>query len=260
MKPISFLIFFLFPALIFAEYDFEGKWIAPSFTPEKIIEIKKKGDIYEAYEVKQASSSVNISNAKRLFKFDIKNMRTFSRSDKGDVLLARNDLWIDDGGGHIHRDSRSQSKRMFCMSDVRERLPDDLLENLSSLRNKAAKHCLSCKEGKCSMNIWPEGNEKEALICKRLFCQPIETTKTPFIEEDTGFGKTIVEFNFSINNKGKIRNVNVVNAFGEMNKIRSENFLTDYLNFLKFKPIQIDEINYELINLRGVVKWDIEER
>ena len=45
-----------------------------------------------------------------------------------------------------------------------------------------------------------------------------------------------------------------------MNKIRSENFLTDYLNFLKFKPIQIDEINYELINLRGVVKWDIEER
>ena len=109
------LIFFLFPALIFAEYDFEGKWIAPSFTPEKIIEIKKKGDIYEAYEVKQASSSVNIYNSKRLFKFDIKNMRTFSRSDEGDVLLARNDLWIDDGGGHIHRDSRSKSKRMLAV-------------------------------------------------------------------------------------------------------------------------------------------------
>jgi hypothetical protein len=260
MKSISILIFFLFSALIFTEYELEGKWIAPSFSPEKIIEIKKKGDIYEAYEVKQTPSSANTPNSKWLFKFDIKNKRTFSQSDEGDVLLARSDLWIDDGGGHIHRDSRSKSKKMFCMSNVRERLPDSLLKNLSSLRNKAAKHCLSCKGGKCSMNIWPEGNEKEALICKRLFCQPIETTKSPFIEGDTGFGRTIAEFNFSISKTGNIVNVNVLSAFGEMNKTRSEDFLSDYLKFLNFQPIEIDEINYELINLRGVVKWNINER
>ena len=51
--------------------------------------------------------------------------------------------------------------------------------------------------------IWAEGNEKEALLCKRIFCQPIETIRKN-IEIDK------FPYHYSINEDGEIKDIKVL--------------------------------------------------
>ena len=111
------------------------------------------------------------------------------------------------------------------------------------------------------MKIWPEGNEKEALLCKRIFCQPIETIRKNIFGEIDKFpsGKNSALFHYSISKNGEIKDIKVQEIIGSMNKKQAYLFLSFILKRHKYKELIIKNQKFGINNLRGVINWKLDK-
>ena len=100
------------------------------------------------------------------------------------------------------------------------------------------------------------------MICNRLFCKPVKTSKkTLFISnENHGFGQTFVAFSYAIDASGNIKDIVLKDVEGEMDRKRAKSYLKDNLKALSYEPIQIEEKTYSLVDLYGKTGWNIYER
>ena len=112
------------------------------------------------------------------------------------------------------------------------------------------------------MKIWPEGNEKEVLLCKRIFCQPTDTVKRNILGELDKFpsGKNYAVFYYSIGKDGQIKDIEVQESFGSMNKKQANLYLNLMLRSHRYKTLLKENNPIELTNLRGVINWKLERR
>ena len=109
------------------------------------------------------------------------------------------------------------------------------------MRLKAANHCLECGTTACKLKKWDASNKTNQTICNRLFCKPTKTSKTLFTSnENHGFGITQVNFSYSINSSGRIKDVILKEVRGEMDRKRALVYLKDNLKLLRYEPIVID--------------------
>ena len=162
-----------FPYAISSEDELEGNWIGAS-NPERIINLSIKDNNFIAHEI---DFSTNQMKDEALFTVNLSENKSQSPEGKSELVLIKEDTLINADGQILYRDYKNKNKKMMCMSDWSSRVPKSMLKRLNELRQTAAKHCLKCNSDECEMKIWPEGNEKEVLLCKRIFCQPIETIK-----------------------------------------------------------------------------------
>ena len=80
-----------------------------------------------------------------------------------------------------------------------------------------------------------------------------------FIEKPS-FGLTQVNFSYSINSSGRIKDVVLKEVRGEMDRKRALVFLKDNLKLLRYEPIVIDGESYSLTGLQGSTGWNIKEK
>ena len=162
-----------FQYAISSEENLEGNWIGAS-NPETIINLSIKDNNFIAHEI---DFSTNQMKDEVLFTVNLSKNQAQSSDAKSELVLVEADTVIDADGRILYRDYKNKNKKMMCMSDLSSQVPRSMLKRLNELRRTATKHCLKCNTDECEMKVWAEGNEKEAILCKRIFCQPIETIK-----------------------------------------------------------------------------------
>ena len=149
----------------------------------------------------------------------------------------------------------------ICLTDFQEILPNNSITKVKEMRLKAANHCLECGTTACKLKKWDASNKTNQTICNRLFCKPTKTSKTLFASnENHGFGITQVNFSYSINSSGRIKDVVLKEVRGEMDRKRALVFLKDNLKLLRYEPIVIDGESYSLTGLQGLTGWNIIEK
>ena len=149
----------------------------------------------------------------------------------------------------------------ICLTDFKEILPSNSIAKVKEMRLKAANHCLECGTTACKLKKWDASNKTNQTICNRLFCKPTKTSKTLFASnENHGFGITQVNFSYSINSSGRIKDVVLKEVRGEMDRKRALVFLKDNLKLLRYEPIVIDGESYSLTGLQGSTGWNIKEK
>ena len=146
----------------------------------------------------------------------------------------------------------------ICLTDFQEILPNNSITKVKEMRLKAANHCLECGTTACKLKKWDASNKTNQTICNRLFCKPTKTSKTLFASnENHGFGITQVNFSYSINSSGRIKDVVLKEVRGEMDRKIALVFLKKYLKLLSYEPIVIDGESYSLTGLQGSTAWHI---
>ena len=151
----------------------------------------------------------------------------------------------------------------ICLSDFWEVLPEESIEQINTMRTKASKHCLECGTTACRLKEWDQANQTNKKVCNRLFCKPIKRTQKKSLfssNENHGFGQTFVSFTYSVNQKGRVVDVDLKSLEGEMDKKRAKIFLKDNLKTLRYEPIEIDGKKYSLVDLNGQTGWNIIEQ
>ena len=246
-----------FQYIICSEEKLEGNWIGAS-NPEMIINLSIKDNNFIAHEI---DFSTNQLKDKVLFTFNLSENLSQSSEGKSELVLIEEDTLINADGQILYRDYRNKNKKMMCMSDWSSQVPRSMLKRLNELRQTATKHCLNCNTNTCKMKIWPEGNEKEALLCKRIFCQPIETIRKNIFGEIDKFpsGKNSALFHYSISKNGEIKDIKVQEIIGSMNKKQAYLFLSFILKRHKYKELIIKNQKYGITNLRGVINWKLDK-
>ena len=146
----------------------------------------------------------------------------------------------------------------ICLTDFQEILPNNSITKVKEMRLKAANHCLECGTTACKLKKWDASNKTNQTICNRLFCKPTKTSKTLFASnENHGFGITQVNFSYSINSSGRIKDVVLKEVRGEMDRKRALVYLKDNLKLLRYEPIVIDGESYSLTGLQGSTAWHV---
>ena len=212
-----------FQYAISSEENLEGNWIGAS-NPETIINLSIKDNNFIAHEI---DFSTNQMKDEVLFTVNLSKNQAQSSDAKSELVLVEADTVIGADGRILYRDYKNKNKKMMCMSDWSSQVPRSMLKRLNELRRTATKHCLKCNTDACEMKVWAEGNEKEALLCKRIFCQPIETIRKNIFGEIDKFpsGKNTALFHYSINKDGEIKDIKVQEIIGSMNKKQANLYL-----------------------------------
>lgn len=247
-----------FQYAISSEENLEGNWIGAS-NPETIINLSIKDNNFIAHEI---DFSTNQMKDEVLFTVNLSKNQAQSSDAKSELVLVEADTVIGADGRILYRDYKNKNKKMMCMSDWSSQVPRSMLKRLNELRRTATKHCLKCNTDACEMKVWAEGNEKEALLCKRIFCQPIETIRKNIFGEIDKFpsGKNTALFHYSINEDGEIKDIKVQEIIGSMNKKQANLYLSLMLKSHKYKELTIENQKFGITNLRGVINWKLDKR
>ena len=247
-----------FQYAISSEENLEGNWIGAS-NPETIISLSIKDNNFIAHEI---DFSTNQMKDEVLFTVNLSKNQAQSSDAKSELVLVEADTVIGADGRILYRDYKNKNKKMMCMSDWSSQVPRSMLNRLNELRRTATKHCLKCNTDACEMKVWAEGNEKEALLCKRIFCQPIATIRKNIFGEIDKFpsGKNTALFHYSINEDGEIKDIKVQEIIGSMNKKQANLYLGLMLKSHKYKELIIENQKFGITNLRGVINWKLDKR
>ena len=247
-----------FKYAISSEENLEGNWIGAS-NPETIINLSIKDNNFIAHEI---DFSTNQMKDEVLFTVNLSKNQAQSSDAKSELVLVEADTVIGADGRILYRDYKNKNKKMMCMSHWSSQVPRSMLKRLNELRRTATKHCLKCNTDACEMKVWAEGNEKEALLCKRIFCQPIETIRKNIFGELDKFptGKNTALFHYSINEDGEIQDMKVQKIIGSMNKKQANLYLGLMLKNHKYKELIIENQKFGITNLRGAITWKLDKR
>ena len=207
-------------------------------------------------------SGDNIEEDEVLFTVNLSKNQAQSSDAKSELVLVEADTVIGADGRILYRDYKNKNKKMMCMSDWSSQVPRSMLKRLNELRRTATKHCLKCNTDACEMKVWAEGNEKEALLCKRIFCQPIETIRKNIFGEIDKFpsGKNTALFHYSINKEGEIKDLKIQEVIGSMDEKQASLYLNLILKSHKYKELIIENQKFGITNLRGVINWKLDKR
>ena len=249
---------FIFHQVLCANDPIEGNWIGAS-NPETIIRLSSSTTGFKGYEIDFGTKEIEDVHA-----FSINLSKTISESPAGksDLILEKEDTLINSDGQILYRDYTNTQNKMMCMTDWSSKVPESIVKRLDSLRITAERHCLKCAQGNCAMKIWPEGKEKETLLCKRIFCQPVSSIKKNILAELDKFpsGTNSALFNYSINENGTIDNLEVYEIIGSMNKKQASLYLNEMLKSHRYKTIVVKGRNTGIDNLGGAINWTLERR
>ena len=100
---------------------------------------------------------------------------------------------------------------------INQELNKDTANQLNEFRQQTIETCLACANNSCKLKPWPEEKKGDAAVCKLLFCTPSYVSKFFEKPDNVKPGKTRIKFSYSINPKGKIKDIEVSSAKGAMN-------------------------------------------
>ena len=150
----------------------------------------------------------------------------------------------------------SVSSTPIC--SINQELNKDTASKLNDFRSQTISTCLTCSDSTCKLKSWPESKKGDESVCKLLFCTPSYVSKFFEKPDNVEPGKTKIKFSYSINSKGKIKDIEVKSAKGAMNVRESYKYLQSFTAKTQFEPLliagkgtKIDEILGEHVAYTG---------
>jgi len=134
---------------------------------------------------------------------------------------------------------------------INKELNKDTASKLKQFRPQAINTCLSCTGGSCVMKAWPKEKKGDETVCKILFCTPVYVSKVFKKPDGVSSGKTRINFNYIINEKGKVKDIDIISAKGVMNSRESYKYLQSFVSKTKFIPLTINNNSVRINELTG---------
>tara|TARA_Y100000590_G_scaffold62422_1_gene66749 strand:- start:4883 stop:5440 length:558 start_codon:yes stop_codon:yes gene_type:complete len=139
----------------------------------------------------------------------------------------------------------------FCSID--KQLDKEVVKSLKKFRDQYHSTCLNCLNGSCDLKDWPSDKSGDASVCKILFCSPSYVSRVFKMPDGVKKGKSLITFSYFINEKGKIKGVDITKVKGEMNLRQAYKYVTSFAKKTSFEPLVIEGKKYQVSNLNGQV-------
>ena len=139
----------------------------------------------------------------------------------------------------------------FCSID--KQLDREVVSNLQKFRSQYHATCLNCSGDSCNLKSWPSEKSGDATVCKILFCSPSYVSRVFKLPEGAKKGKSLISFDYFINNKGKVSGVDITEVKGSMNERQAYKYVTSFAKKTSFEPLIIEGKKYQISNLNGKV-------
>ncbi len=134
---------------------------------------------------------------------------------------------------------------------INQELNKDTAGQLNQFRQQTIETCLVCANDSCKLKPWSEEKKGDAAVCKLLFCTPSYVSKFFEKPDNVKSGKTRIKFSYSINPKGKIKDIEVSSAKGAMNSRESYKYLQSFTAKTQFEPLLVKGKPTQLTELQG---------
>ena len=129
----------------------------------------------------------------------------------------------------------------------------DIAKDLQEIRSQTHSICLDCSGDSCAMKPWSSEKAGDAGVCKLLFCRPSYVPKGIKFPEGLKAGNSLINFDYSISSKGKIKGVEITSVKGVMNQRQAYKYVTSFAKRTSFEPLIIEGKNYQLLSLSGQI-------
>jgi hypothetical protein len=139
----------------------------------------------------------------------------------------------------------------FCSID--KQLDKEVVKDLQKFRSQYHSTCLNCSDNSCALKTWPSEKSGDAAVCKILFCSPSYVSKVFKMPDGAKKGKSLITFDYLINNKGKIKGVDITKVKGMMNERQAYKYITSFAKKTSFEPLVIEGKKYQILSLSGQV-------
>jgi len=123
---------------------------------------------------------------------------------------------------------------------INQELPKDFVSKLENYRSQYLQTCLNCIGGSCEMKSWPDEQAGNAKVCKSLYCTPVYVSRVFKKPEGAKSGKTKINFNYIVNGKGKIKDLDITESKGAMNSRESYKYLKSFTKKTEYKPLIVN--------------------
>ena len=144
-----------------------------------------------------------------------------------------------------------ESRNFDC--DPKKFLSENLIEKVLVHRETSFQICLNCEGEICSFNQELLKDERSLSVCKRLFCTPSFASRGFEIPPETPRGKSSFNYNYTISNKGTIKDIKIISVEGVFSSRDAREFLKALTRKTKYIPIEFRDDYYELINLESQI-------
>ena len=139
----------------------------------------------------------------------------------------------------------------FCSID--KQLDKEVVSNLQKFRSQYHATCLNCSGDSCNLKSWPSEKSGDAAVCKILFCSPSYVSRVFKLPEGAKKGKSLISFDYFINDKGKLSGVDITEVKGSMNERQAYKYVTSFAKKTSFELLIIENRKYQILNLKGQV-------
>ena len=139
----------------------------------------------------------------------------------------------------------------ICSID--KELNKETKKNLQNFRSQTYSICLNCSGDACTMKPWPVEKSSDAAVCKLLFCTPFHVSRVFKQPEDVSPGKSLINFDYFLSTKGKIKGIDITSVKGSMNKRQAYKYVTSFAKKTSFEPLEIEGKQYKILSLSGRV-------
>ena len=129
----------------------------------------------------------------------------------------------------------------------------DIAKDLQKIRSQNHSICLECSGDSCTMKLWSSEKAGDAEVCKLLFCRPSHVPRGIKFPEGLKTGYSLINFDYSISTKGKIKGVEITSVKGTMNGRQAYKYVTSFAKRTSFEPLIIEGKNYQLLSLSGQI-------
>ena len=129
----------------------------------------------------------------------------------------------------------------------------DIAKDLQKIRSQNHSICLECSGDSCTMKLWSSEKAGDAEVCKLLFCRPSHVPRGIKFPEGLKTGYSLINFDYSISTKGKIKGVEITSVKGTMNGRQAYRYVTSFAKRTSFEPLIIEGKNYQLLSLSGQI-------
>ena len=136
-------------------------------------------------------------------------------------------------------------------------LAEEGIAKLLQVRDRANKHCLSCRGPQCLMKQWPDKQSEGRRLCESLYCIP-KSFPRAVTSEQSGWAAHVAEVHFKVDQEGRGKLQEYV-ALTEADRIKPykreiERTTRGFLHSTRFEPLVVDGEAKEIVNLVYVIR------
>ena len=132
-------------------------------------------------------------------------------------------------------------------------VPQKVVKVLQEIRSQYHSVCLECSGDACTMKPWSSEKTGDAAYCKLFFCRPSHVPRGIKFPEGLKTGNSLINFDYSISTKGKIKGVEITSVKGAMNGRQAYKYVTSFTKKTTFEPLIIEGRTYQILGLSGQI-------